>query len=83
MQVNFIDNQPVADTLEQSNVLSTLPGPGDQTTYVLEFAGQDLLMIVDAATGDAIVIYPDGSFDAESGGSVHYHARAILGMDAT
>lgn len=50
--------------------------------FVVEFAGQDLIAIADGE-GRATVIYPPEAFDAESGGSVHDHARAIYGASPT
>ncbi len=81
MQVQFITSQQVADLIEDSNVLSTLPGPGNALTYIIEYADQDIIMTVESATGEALVIHPCGSLDSESDGSVHDHARAILGMN--
>lgn len=78
MQLNFInDAQQLADLLEEATILSMIDH-GAQRVYVVEFAGQDLIAIADGE-GRATVIYPPESFDAESGGSVHDHARAIYG----
>lgn len=78
MQLNHIDLSQLADTLEQSEVLAQLNGPGRITTYVLNYSGQDIL--VHAAAGDswATVVYPCSSFDAEDG-SIHDNARQSLG----
>lgn len=75
MQTNHIDTQQLADLLEQAKVLDTLDFQG-QLTYVLEYTGQDILAVTTPNEG-ATVIYPCSSFDAESGGSIHDHARAI------
>lgn len=82
MQLNFIDPQQVADLLEGSNLLARIEGPGSSATYVLEYTGQDIVMTVDGTTGDASVTYPCSSFDQESGGSVHDHARAVMRDEA-
>lgn len=78
MQINHLnDAQELADFLEESTIL-TFYSHGSMRVYVVEFAGQDLIAIADGE-GRATVIYPPESFDAESGGSVHDHARAIYG----
>jgi len=76
MQINYIDHPELADLLVQSSVLDTIDHNG-QRTYVLHFDDQDILAI-SPSNGGAIVVYPGASFDAESGGSAHDHARAIL-----
>ena len=74
MQVNYIDTEQLAELLHNSKILHMLDYNG-QRTFVLEFDRQDILA-VDAPNGGAIVIYPCTSFDDESGGSIHDHARA-------
>lgn len=79
MQIKHIGHAELADLLVQSTVLDTVDHSG-QRTYVLHFDDQDILAI-SPCNGGAIVVYPDATFDAESGGSggsVHDHARAIL-----
>lgn len=80
MQLNHIDLAQLADTLEQSELLAQLDGPGRITTYVLRYSGQDIL--IHAAAGDswATVVYPCSSFDAEDG-SIHDIARQSLGVN--
>lgn len=78
MQLSFIDTQQLADLLGQSRLLSQIEGPGRCMTYVLEYTGQDIIVVADSATGDAGVVYPCSSFDRELGGSVHDEARAIV-----
>lgn len=73
MQANHIDSEQLAELLKQSNVLDMVE-LGSHCMYVLEFTGQDILAFADM-TGAATVIYPPESFDAESGGSIHDHAR--------
>lgn len=78
MQINHLnDAQQLADFLGGANVLSHYDH-GAQRVYILEYTGQDLIAIANL-DGRATVIYPCPSFDAEAGGSVHDHARAILG----
>lgn len=76
MQTNNLDTQELADLLEQSKTLSVIDH-GALRMYVLEFDRQDILVFADSSN-NATVVYPPESFDAESGGSVHDHARAIL-----
>ncbi|MGJ3701726.1 hypothetical protein [Variovorax sp. AFSI2.2] len=74
MQTNHINAEQLADLLTEAVVLDTIEHEG-QRTYVLEYTGQDILA-VDTLNGGATVIYPCSSFDAESGGSIHDHARS-------
>ena len=76
MQLNTLDSSQVVEFLEEAAVLFVLEAPGASCTYVLEYGGGDLILTVDAATGEGLVTYPCAAFDAESGGSVHDHARA-------
>jgi len=70
------DAQELAAFLEQSEILDTVQR-GATRMYTLEFDGQDLLVFADSGSGAAFVVYPPESFDAEAGGSIHDHARAI------
>lgn len=82
MQITHLnDAQELAGFLEQSTLL-THYDHGAMRVYVVEFAGQDLIAIADGE-GRATVVYPPEAFDAESGGSVHDHARAIYGATPT
>jgi len=81
MQMNFIRADQLADLLANSETLDVVDFEG-QRTYVLHFDRQDILAI-DTASGGAAVIYPCSSFDDESGGSVHDHARASGGAHAS
>lgn len=77
MQTNTLnDAQELADFLEQSEILD-ITDQGATHMYTVTFDDQDLLVFADS-TGKATVVYPPESFDNESGGSVHDHARAIL-----
>jgi hypothetical protein len=69
------DAQELADFLEQSEVLD-ITDHGVTRMYTVNFDSQDLLVFADS-TGKATVVYPPESFDAEAGGSIHDHARAI------
>jgi hypothetical protein len=44
---------------------------------VLRWGGVDVLAIVDAVTGGAVVVSPCAE-DGDSGGSIHDHARQML-----
>lgn len=76
MQVTTLDIQQLADTLEQSRILS-IDDLGSIRQYVLEFDNQDILVFSDGSN-NSFVVYPPESLDSESGGSIHDHARAIL-----
>ncbi len=76
MQVNTLnDSQELADFLEQTRVLD-ITDHGQTRMYTLTFDDQDILVFADSG-GKALVVYPPESLDAESGGSIHDHARAI------
>ena len=76
MQVNTLnDAQELAEFLEQSEVWD-ITDHGATRMYSVTFDSQDLLVFSDS-NGCATVVYPSESFDNESGGSVHDHARAI------
>jgi len=81
MQTNHISIEQFADLLTESNTLDVIDHEG-QRTYVLDFSGQDILAI-GTPHGGATVVYPCRSFDDESGGSIHDHARAINSADGT
>lgn len=75
MQMNTLTQEQLADTLEESKVLEVIDN-GPLRTYVVEQHGQDILLF--EVSGHVSVVYPCASFDAESGGSIHDHARASL-----
>ncbi|WP_296951800.1 hypothetical protein [uncultured Massilia sp.] len=77
MNVAMISHGTLAETLREANILATLEGPGLSQTYVCERDGADILVIADPVSGDAMVVHPC-SEDAESGGSIHDHARASI-----
>lgn len=62
----------LADILEQSTILD-ITDHGGMRMYVVEFDGADVLIF--ESGGVFWSVYPCGTFDAESGGSVHDHAR--------
>ena len=76
MQTNHIDAPELAELLEQSEILTVID-QGLTRMYVITFDRQDILVIADSSN-HATVVYPPESFDAESGGSIHDHARAIV-----
>ncbi len=76
MQINFIDHDEFAALLGDAKKLQTIDS-GNQQIHVLDYAGQDILAI-ETGSEKITVIYPPESFDDESGGSIHDHARAIL-----
>lgn len=77
MQTNtLISSQELATLLEESNILDIQYLPGIRQ-YTLEFNNPKQDLLVFASTESAFVVYPCSMFDAESGGSVHDHARTI------
>lgn len=70
----------LADILEQSTILD-ITDHGGMRMYVVEFDGADVLIF--ESGGVFWSVYPCGTFDAESGGSVHDHARAIRAQYGT
>ena len=73
MQVNYLDIEQLADMLNTGERLTTLDHPTQQV-HVLHWGGVDVLAVVDPVTGGAMVVSPS-SEDADSGGSIHHHAR--------
>ncbi|MDM0049293.1 hypothetical protein [Variovorax sp. J22R115] len=83
MQVNHLDASQFADLFtDPATKTEDMLDFEDQRTYVLTFNGLDILAI-GTPDGGATVIYPCSSFDAESGGSIHDHARAINRADGS
>lgn len=77
MQVTYIDHIQFAElvTSENCEILSTINPTGAPETHVATVDGVDVLILVDAEGGAAVV--QGCNLDHESGGSVHDHARAI------
>ena len=77
MQTNNLDISELADFLANpdTKILDVIDN-GATRTHVAEFNGHDVLVFSDSS-GNATVVYPCEAFDAESGGSIHDHARAI------
>lgn len=76
MQLSHIEIEQLADMLTEGERLATLEYPGLQV-QVLHWGGADVLAIVDAVTGGAVVVSPCAE-DGDSGGSIHDHARQML-----
>lgn len=73
MQISQVTIEQLADMLTEGERLATLHY-GPQRVHVLTWTGVDLLAIVDPVTGGAVVVSPCAQ-DADSGGSIHNHAR--------
>lgn len=73
MQVSYLDTEQLAEMLTEGERITTLDY-GPQRVHVLNWTGVDLLAVVDPVTGGAVVVSPC-SEDADSGGSIHVHAR--------
>lgn len=76
MQISHIDVDQLADTLTEGDSLATLDY-GPQRVHVLRWGGVDLLAVVCPIKGGATVVSPC-SEDADSGGSIHAHARQMF-----
>ena len=76
MQISQVTIEQLADMLTEGERLATLDY-GPQQVHVLHWGGVDVLAIVDAVTGRAVVVSPCAE-DADSGGSIHDHARQML-----
>lgn len=76
MQISHIDVGQLADMLAGGERLAIMDY-GPQRVEVLRWGGVDLLAVVDPVTGGAVVVSPCAQ-DADSGGSVHDHARHML-----
>lgn len=77
MQLTYLAADQAAAILQDAECLASFEGPGNSVTHALECNGRDILMFVDSATGEGMVVDGD-AHDADSGGSVHDHARAAL-----
>lgn len=76
MQLTHVDIEQLAEMLTEGERLATLEYPAQQV-HVLRWGGVDVLAIVDAVTGGAVVVSPCAE-DGDSGGSIHHHARQML-----
>lgn len=76
MQISHVDIEQLSEMLTGGERLATLDYPAQQV-HVLRWGGVDLLAVVDPVTGGAVVVSPC-SEDADSGGSVHDHARQMM-----
>lgn len=78
MQTNHLNAIELESLLcESSTKILSIVEQGATRMHVLEFDGQDVLVFSDSSK-NATVVYPPECFDAESGGSIHDHARAML-----
>lgn len=77
MQTNHLNISEFADLLADpdTQILDTLDF-GSTRMHVAVVNGLDVLVFADPS-GNATVVYSSEAFDAESGGSIHGHARAI------
>lgn len=73
MQISHLNIEQLAEMLTEGERLAT-SDYGPQRVEVLHRGGVDLLAIVCPITGAAVVVSPC-SEDADSGGSIHDHAR--------
>ncbi|MES2128473.1 MAG: hypothetical protein V4463_14495 [Pseudomonadota bacterium] len=56
MNITMIDHMTFAQTLEESQILDVLDGPGSGQTFLCARDGADILIVHDVLTGDAMVI---------------------------
>lgn len=76
MQVSHINAEQLAGMLTEGESLATLDFRTQQV-HVLHWGRVDVLAIVCPITGSAVVVSPCAE-DADSGGSIHAHARQML-----
>jgi hypothetical protein len=76
MQISQVTIEQLCDMLETGERLATMDY-GPQRVEVLHWGGVDLLAVVCPVTGGAVVVSPCAE-DADSGGSVHAHARQMM-----
>lgn len=74
MQISHVDIEQLAEMLTEGERLATLEGT--QRVEVLRWGGVELLAIVCPITSGAVIVSPC-SEDADSGGSIHAHARQL------
>lgn len=78
MNITAIDHATFAETItsDRCEILHMVEAPGASQSYVATLDGAEVLIVTDSGTGDALIIH-DHHGDAEAGGSIHWHARAI------
>ncbi len=77
MQLTHLDADQAADVLAESRTITAIDWHGMRAHIMTSDTGRDFLLVQCDATGGAVQI--DGcEHDADSGGSAHDHARAIL-----
>jgi hypothetical protein len=77
MNVTFINDQlTLIQTIAESEILSTLEGPGAAQTLVAVREGVDILIVTDPLAVGGMIVHPC-SEDREAGGSVHDHSRSL------
>ena len=72
MNLHHVDFETCADILSTAKLLDSWTVPGGVMVHVAEYAGNDVLIISEPATGGALIIE---SNDANYGGSIHDHVR--------
>lgn len=72
MQVVQVTAEQLIEMLDQGERLTTLETA--PPVQVVRWGGVDVLAVLCPITGDAVVVSPC-SEDADSGGSIHHHAR--------
>ena len=80
MQITMVDKKIYIQTLEETEILNVIEGPGSCQTHIGRREGVDIIIISDPSSGCATVIEPC-SVDDEYGGSIHDHARRIMEQD--
>lgn len=72
MNLHEVSFEDYLNILSRSHVLRSWATPTGQSIHVVEYAGNDVLIITEPIQGNAVVIE---SNDANYGGSIHDQAR--------
>lgn len=78
MQTNTIDDDQLAGLMMECEVLAIIDDPDTGLRQTVLDGGKSYgeLLVITGLGSRHLVVYPCASLDAESGGSIHDHARA-------
>lgn len=75
MNIHQVDISDYIDILDNSHQLHSWETSGGATVHIVEYLGNDLLILGERASGRALIIDAN---DIEYGGSVHDHIRRAI-----